>query len=352
MPLVEALLLGEAGDEDPPEEPRLHAQGHRHERPERHDRRRREEARPLAPLLEQRRVRAVVVDERLRREDAVLRADPRLALRVGQREGVALAGDGQLGHAGGRRRDRRLQAAARLDEPLALEVAPLAVVEPGRHEIALELVDGGIADGRENLFERQARRNRLAHRVERHRLAQAQVLRRQPLLLEAALHDADDLLDLERLEDVVVGAALHRVDGRLHRAEAGHDDGERVGRGGADRVEQLDAAHARHLEVADDEIVVGVAELRERRRAVLRRADDVPLHAEEVGQDVPDELLVVDDEDARSFVGGGDRHRRGHARRESRTLTDPPSWKCILRVVSSAAMGATPSCAGCSRVEA
>jgi hypothetical protein len=172
-------------------------------------------------------------------------------------------------------------------------------------------VDGGVADGGEHLLEREAGRDGLAHRVQRHRLAQAQVLGRQPLLLEAALHDADDLLHLEGLEDVVVGAALHRVDRGLDGAEAGHDDGEGVGRDGADRLEQLDAAHPRHLQVADDEVVVGVAQLSQRRRPVLGGANDVALHAEEVGQDVPDELLVVDDEDAGAFVGGlGDGHER------------------------------------------
>ena len=112
----------------------------------------------------------------------------------------------------------------------------------------------------------------------------------------------DDLFDLERLEDVVVGAALHGVDRGLDRAEAGHDDGERVGGGLADRLEQLDAAHARHLEVADDEVVVRASELGERARAVLRGAHDVAFHAEEVREDVADELLVVDDEDARPFL--------------------------------------------------
>ncbi len=128
------------------------------------------------------------------------------------------------------------------------------------------LVERRVADGREHLVEREARGDGLAHLVERERLAQPQVLRREPLLLEPALDDVDDLFDLERLEDVVVGAALHRVDRRLDRAEAGHDDGERVRRRVADGLEQLDAAHARHLEVADDEVVVRVRAARSARR--------------------------------------------------------------------------------------
>ncbi len=38
-----------------------------------------------------------------------------------------------------------------------------------------------------------------------------QVLRRETLLLEPALDDVDDLFDLERLQDVIVRAALHRI---------------------------------------------------------------------------------------------------------------------------------------------
>src|ERR1019366_5542249 len=58
----------------------------------------------------------------------------------------------------------------------------------------------------------------------------------------------------------------------------------------------------------DDEIVVRVMELVEGGRAVFGRADDVALHAEEVGQDVSDELLIIDDEDAGALVGAGGPH--------------------------------------------
>ena len=112
----------------------------------------------------------------------------------------------------------------------------------------MDLVHGRVADGRQHLFEREARGDGLADLVERERFAQPQVLGRQPLLLEAALDDVNDLFDLERLEDVVVRAALHGINRGLDRAEAGHDDGDRVRRRLANRLEQLDAAHARHLQ--------------------------------------------------------------------------------------------------------
>ena len=156
--------------------------------------------------------RGVVIDEAL---DETLARGPNVAGRVGRRLGDRVAGRGPA--------ERR-----RADEALPLEVAPLAVVEPGRDRSPLNLVERRVADGRQHLVEREARGDGLADLVEREGLAQAQVLGRQALLLEPALDDVDDLFDLEGLEDVVVGAALHRVDRRLDGAEAGHDHGERV----------------------------------------------------------------------------------------------------------------------------
>ena len=186
----------------------------------------------------------------------------------------------------------------------------------------MSLVQRGVADRREHLFERKARGDGLAHGVERQRLAQAQVLGGEALLLEPALHDADDLLDLEGLEDVVVSAALHRVDRRVDGAEPRHDDGQRAGGRGAVGVEELDAPHARHLQVADDEVVVRVAEFLEGGGPILRGADDVAFHPEEIREDVPNELLVVDDKDTGALLGGHGRHRHRHGH-EHANIPDP-----------------------------
>ena len=112
-----------------------------------------------------------------------------------------------------------------------------------------------------------------------------------------------DLFDLERLQDVVVRAALHRIDRGLDRAEAGHDHGQRVRMRARHLAQQLEAAHLRHLQVADDHVVAGALELVRRAHAVFGGAHDVALHAEEVGDDVADEFLVVDDEHPRAIFG-------------------------------------------------
>jgi hypothetical protein len=70
----------------------------------------------------------------------------------------------------------------------------------------------------------------------------------------------------------------------------------------ADGVEELDAPHARHLEVADDDVVVRVRQLVSAAAPSSAVRTMYPSMPEEVGEDVADELLVVDDEDARALV--------------------------------------------------
>ena len=133
----------------------------------------------------------------------------------------------------------------------------------------------------------------------------------------ARCDDVDDLLDLERLEDVVVGALLHRLDRGLDRAEAGHDHGQHAEPLGLDLLEQLQPRQPRHLEIGDHQIVRTQAQLGERLLAVLDGVDREAFEREEVGEDLADHALVVDDEDARgvSPVSAVDASRRCAIRR-------------------------------------
>ncbi len=69
----------------------------------------------------------------------------------------------------------------------------------------------------------------------------------------------------------------------------------------ADLLDQLEPAHVGHLQIRDDQVVAALVQLLERQRAVLDGVHDVPLHGQEVGQDLADHLLVVDDEDPGSL---------------------------------------------------
>jgi hypothetical protein len=158
-----------------------------------------------------------------------------------------------------------------------------------------------VTHGGEDLFE-EARRDGLADLVERDRLAEAHVFGGHALLLEAAVQDVHDFVELERLQDVVVGAALHRVDRGLDGAEAGHDHGDGAGGRLADLFEQGDATHSWHLQVADDEIELFPLQVADRCQAVFGRAHGIPFHAEELREHLANGFLVVDHQDARSTV--------------------------------------------------
>ena len=87
--------------------------------------------------------------------------------------------------------------------------------------------------------------------------------------LQRVLRQGEHLLRIERLHDVVERAVLHRLDGRLRRAEGGHEDDElpRIDR--ADVLERLDAAHAAHADVEEDDVGRGAFA---RRRSPPRRS--------------------------------------------------------------------------------
>jgi hypothetical protein len=76
----------------------------------------------------------------------------------------------------------------------------------------------------------------------------------QRALGQRLVDQEQELLDLERLGDVVVGAELDRLDRGLDRAERGdHDDVRRVGQG-ADVADQIEAVEVGHPQVGDHQI--------------------------------------------------------------------------------------------------
>ncbi len=122
----------------------------------------------------------------------------------------------------------------------------------------------------------------------------------QALPIEAALDDVDDLLDLERLENVVVRAVLHGLDGGFHGAEAGHDHGQDRDAELGDLFDQIEPVHLGHLEVRDDQVVAALLQLLQGLHAVLDGAYHVALQTQKVRQNLADHTLVVDHQDARA----------------------------------------------------
>jgi hypothetical protein len=60
--------------------------------------------------------------------------------------------------------------------------------------------------------------------------------------------------DIERLEQVIVRAQLHRFDGGLRRAVSGHQDDEQLGVHLPDAAERFHARDAAHADVHQDEV--------------------------------------------------------------------------------------------------
>jgi hypothetical protein len=89
---------------------------------------------------------------------------------------------------------------------------------------------GDLADGVEHLEEVGALADDAFEATLGLELAlQIEVFVAQPLALERVRDDQLDLVQLERLGDVVVGAELHGLDGRLGGREGGDDEDGRVG---------------------------------------------------------------------------------------------------------------------------
>ena len=67
--------------------------------------------------------------------------------------------------------------------------------------------------------------------------------------LERVGHNLLKLQHIKRLEQVVVGAELHRFDGRLGRAVGGHQDDEEFGVARTDAAKRLQSVQASHAHV-------------------------------------------------------------------------------------------------------
>ena len=141
---------------------------------------------------------------------------------------------------------------------------------------------------------------------------EADVLVLEALALEGLLEHEQEIVVLEGLLDVVEGADLHGRDGRLDRAVGGDDDDGRQRVDPLDPPQDLDPVHPRHEEVEQDDVEGLGRELLERLLARARDLDLVALRGQELGQDVVDDRLVVDDvDDAFAAHGSCPRARNG-----------------------------------------
>src|SRR5262245_1840951 len=157
-------------------------------------------------------------------------------------------------------------------------------------------------DQGEDLAHRRALADQLAERagaVDRAPQAAVLLLERPPL--EGALDREQHGLRLEGLGHVVAGAGAHRLDGRVDAAERRHQHHRRLGAQPAEVPDHLDAGLSRHLDVAQHDAVVGLAQLLEGERGARRLGDGEPALAEERGEHLAHGGVVGDAQDARGF---------------------------------------------------
>ena len=77
---------------------------------------------------------------------------------------------------------------------------------------------------------------------------------RKPAQLQGPLHHLAQLVEVDRLEQILEGAALHGLDGRLGGGVGGDDDDRQARIDLADAVEDLQARHVRQAHVEDDRV--------------------------------------------------------------------------------------------------
>ncbi len=119
----------------------------------------------------------------------------------------------------------------------------------------------------------------------------------KPLMIERAADDDEELVDFERLLQVVERPELHGLDGALDRRVRGHHDDLRpLDRGRrVELADQIEAGDVRHQIVDDEQIEHALREEPLRLARARRGRDLVPFGAQRLRQRVENLALVVDE---------------------------------------------------------
>jgi hypothetical protein len=124
--------------------------------------------------------------------------------------------------------------------------------------------------------------------------------RLQPLDLVACAHQFLGLqqqgfkhVEIEGFGDVIIGTALHGLDGVFHRGFGGHDDDGQLGPLLPDVIEQLQTGAVGHLDVQQGQIVGLVLQPVKGSGGAIRQVNLQPVAAEGLGQHPAQTFLVV-----------------------------------------------------------
>jgi hypothetical protein len=117
-------------------------------------------------------------------------------------------------------------------------------------------------------------------------------------LLAGAVGQELQLLEINRLLQVVEGAQLHRLDRAFDRAMGGHDDHRHRRVEFADPAQQVDAAHPGQAHVGEDHVRPQLLEHAERTLGVSGNLGLVPRLGKESPNRARERPLVIHDENA------------------------------------------------------
>ena len=120
---------------------------------------------------------------------------------------------------------------------------------------------------------------------------------------QRAADDGDQLLQIERLRQVFVGAALGGADRGHERVLRAHDDDRQIGPQLLDPRQQIEGVLVRHHHVGDDEIAVALADPAPQRRGVAGRAHLVAGARQRLVEHGADRRIVVGDQNVSRWHG-------------------------------------------------
>ena len=127
-------------------------------------------------------------------------------------------------------------------------------------------------------------------------LLEARVLLQGVAMRHGLGHQVRNLVGIERLVDVVVGAILERGDGGLDRGVSGHDDDQHVGIDFVQAALQFDAIGAAHLDIDQSDIEGLLGHASERFVGALGGGHVVAFLGKPLGQRIADAQFVVNNQ--------------------------------------------------------
>ena len=113
---------------------------------------------------------------------------------------------------------------------------------------------------------------------------------------QRALHAQRQVVELERLAEIVGGAQTQRLDGRLDTGVAGHEDHAQIRLQRARALEDGEPVQARHLDVAHHDVELLLRDAAQGFLAVPRDVDLIALGAQQPAHRILDDRFVVNDQ--------------------------------------------------------